>query len=128
MEYGDPEKHVVEKVSDTSSEVVPDDGIYAREELVDPAKEETLHRGLSARQIQMIAVSKMFLSRIVLRLTRGGTKLGGAVGTGLIIGSGTALVRGGPLGIFLGYSFVGMVCYMVSIRLFCIIMYLIVYW
>ncbi|KAJ3485696.1 hypothetical protein NLI96_g4786 [Meripilus lineatus] len=71
---------------------------YAREELVDPAKEETLHRGLSARQISMIA-------------------LGGAVGTGLIIGSGTALVRGGPLGIFLGYSFVGLVCYMVMVAL-----------
>ncbi|KZV72902.1 dicarbixylic amino acid permease [Peniophora sp. CONT] len=55
---------------------------------------ETLHRGLQARQISMIA-------------------LGGAVGTGLIIGSGTALVRGGPLGIFLGYSFVGVVCYLV---------------
>lgn len=36
---------------------------------------------------------------------------------GLIIGSGTALVRGGPLGIFLGYSFVGLVCYMVMVAL-----------
>jgi len=35
----------------------------------------------------------------------------------LIIGSGTALVRGGPLGLFLGYSFVGAVCYMVMIAL-----------
>lgn len=35
--------------------------------------------------------------------------LGGAVGTGLIIGSGTALRRGGPLGMLLGYSFVGFV-------------------
>ncbi len=31
-------------------------------------------------------------------LLAGGVPLGGAVGTGLIIGSGTALVRGGPLG------------------------------
>ncbi|KAI0316684.1 dicarbixylic amino acid permease [Amylostereum chailletii] len=61
-------------------------------------QEETLQRGLKARQISMIA-------------------LGGAVGTGLIIGSGTALVRGGPLGIVLGYSFVGMVCYMVLVAL-----------
>lgn len=53
----DPEKHVTEKGSETSSEVLQDDGIYARAELVDPDKEETLHRGLSARQIQMIAVS-----------------------------------------------------------------------
>ncbi len=43
-------------------------------------------------------------------------QLGGAVGTGLIIGSGTALVRGGPLGLLLGYTFVGMVCYMVGLR------------
>ncbi|CAE7096409.1 unnamed protein product [Rhizoctonia solani] len=55
---------------------------------VDEDKELTLHRGLKARQISMIA-------------------LGGAVGTGLIIGSGTALRRGGPLGLLLGYSFVG---------------------
>ncbi|VDC06533.1 unnamed protein product [Peniophora sp. CBMAI 1063] len=55
---------------------------------------KTLHRGLQARQISMIA-------------------LGGAIGTGLIIGSGTALVQGGPLGILLGYSFVGFVCYLV---------------
>jgi len=39
------------------------------------------------------------------------------VGTGLIIGSGTALVRGGPLGILLGYSFVGLVCYLVMVAL-----------
>ncbi|KAJ3554884.1 hypothetical protein NM688_g2879 [Phlebia brevispora] len=64
-------------------------GKYAQEELFDPEK-DTLHRGLSARQISMIA-------------------LGGAIGTGLIIGSGTALVRGGPLGLFLGYTFVGLV-------------------
>lgn len=35
--------------------------------------------------------------------------LGGAIGTGLIIGSGTALQRGGPLGLFLGYAYVGYV-------------------
>ena len=45
-----------ERVSETSSDV-GQDGIYAREELMDPSKEETLHRGLSARQISMIAVS-----------------------------------------------------------------------
>ncbi|PVG02275.1 putative DIP5-glutamate and aspartate permease [Serendipita vermifera] len=61
-------------------------------------EEETLHRGLKARQISMIA-------------------LGGAVGTGLIIGSGTALRRGGPLGILIGYSFVGFVCYCAMISL-----------
>ncbi|KAF8522315.1 putative DIP5-glutamate and aspartate permease [Hysterangium stoloniferum] len=62
------------------------------------SEEHTLHRGLEARQISMIA-------------------LGGAVGTGLIIGSGTALQRGGPLGLFLGYSYVGFTCYLVMVSL-----------
>lgn len=66
--------------------------------LHDPKDEDTLHRGLKARQISMIA-------------------LGGAVGTGLIIGSGTALRRGGPLGLLLGYSYVGFVCYLVMVSL-----------
>ncbi|KAG8841163.1 hypothetical protein FRB91_005283, partial [Serendipita sp. 411] len=60
--------------------------------------EETLHRALKARQISMIA-------------------LGGAVGTGLIIGSGTALRQGGPAGILIGYSFVGLICYCAMISL-----------
>jgi amino acid transporter len=71
---------------------------YYEGDLADPPKEESLHRGLKARQISMIA-------------------LGGAVGTGLIIGSGTALQRGGPLGLLLGYSFVGFVCYLVMVAL-----------
>ncbi|KIK59862.1 hypothetical protein GYMLUDRAFT_44336 [Collybiopsis luxurians FD-317 M1] len=60
--------------------------------------EHTLHRGLKARQISMIA-------------------LGGAVGTGLIIGSGTALQRGGPLGLLLGYSVMGLTCWCVMVGL-----------
>ncbi|KAF8894571.1 dicarbixylic amino acid permease [Infundibulicybe gibba] len=71
---------------------------FIDEALNEPENEESLHRGLKARQISMIA-------------------LGGAVGTGLIIGSGTALTRGGPLGILLGYSFVGFVCYLVMVAL-----------
>ncbi|KAH7916038.1 dicarbixylic amino acid permease [Hygrophoropsis aurantiaca] len=53
----------------------------------------TLHRGLKARQISMIA-------------------LGGTIGTGLIMGSGTALVRGGPLGLCLGFAFIGLICFL----------------
>ncbi|KAF8654054.1 hypothetical protein AX16_003589 [Volvariella volvacea WC 439] len=71
---------------------------YYDEVLHEPPADKTLHRGLKARQISMIA-------------------LGGAVGTGLIIGSGTALRRGGPLGLLLGYSFVGFVCYLVMVSL-----------
>ncbi|KAK7467124.1 amino acid transporter [Stygiomarasmius scandens] len=68
------------------------------EQYEEPPPEESLHRGLKARQISMIA-------------------LGGAVGTGLVVGSGTALQRGGPLGLFLGYGFVGGVCYLVMVAL-----------
>ncbi|KAJ7905440.1 dicarbixylic amino acid permease [Mycena olivaceomarginata] len=69
------------------------------EELNEPtAENNSLHRGLKPRQISMIA-------------------LGGAVGTGLIIGSGTALTRGGPLGLLVGYGFVGFVCYLVMVGL-----------
>ncbi|EGO01263.1 hypothetical protein SERLA73DRAFT_105899 [Serpula lacrymans var. lacrymans S7.3] len=66
--------------------------------LVDTSQEHSLHRGLKARQISMIT-------------------LGGSLGTGLIIGSGTALTRGGPLGLFVGYSFMGLICYLVMISL-----------
>ncbi|KAF9464654.1 dicarbixylic amino acid permease [Collybia nuda] len=84
------------KVQDKSTSDITHE--YYDETLHDPRKEESLHRGLKARQISMIA-------------------LGGAVGTGLIIGSGTALRRGGPLGLLLGYSFVGFICYLVMVAL-----------
>ncbi|KAH7883097.1 dicarboxylic amino acid permease [Phlebopus sp. FC_14] len=66
--------------------------------LVDPDEHLSLHRGLKARHVSMIT-------------------LGGSLGTGLIIGSGTALVRGGPLGLWFGYSFMGFICYLVMIAL-----------
>ncbi|KAF8163259.1 dicarboxylic amino acid permease [Crassisporium funariophilum] len=92
MEYN--EKHVDQEKSTSPTE----SPAYYDKELEEPPEEESLHRGLKARQISMIA-------------------LGGAVGTGLIIGSGTALRRGGPLGLLLGYGFVGFVCYLVMISL-----------
>ncbi|KAG8899377.1 hypothetical protein FRB99_006759 [Tulasnella sp. 403] len=88
----DPEKIKTGSGSDLGPAKVHDDD----PDLLEP--QETLHRGLKARQISMIA-------------------LGGAVGTGLIIGSGTALRRGGPLGMLIGYSFVGFVCYLVMCSL-----------
>ncbi|QKX64118.1 uncharacterized protein TRUGW13939_11291 [Talaromyces rugulosus] len=53
-----------------------------------------LHRALKARHITMIAI-------------------GGAIGTGLIIGTGSALQKAGPASILISYSMVGMVVYMV---------------
>ncbi|KAF7520451.1 hypothetical protein G7054_g12751 [Neopestalotiopsis clavispora] len=47
-----------------------------------------VRQGLKQRHIQMIS-------------------LAGAIGTGLFLGSGSALAKGGPLGAFLGYTFTG---------------------
>lgn len=57
-----------------------------------------LHRGLKARQVTMIAI-------------------GGAIGTGLIIGTGAALAKAGPLSILISYSIVGFIVYMVMCAL-----------
>jgi yeast amino acid transporter len=57
-----------------------------------------LHRGLKARQISMIAI-------------------GGAIGTGLIIGTGSALAKAGPASIFIAYSVVGIIVYLVMCAL-----------
>lgn len=60
--------------------------------------ETGLHRGLRSRQITMIAI-------------------GGAIGTGLIIGTGSALAKAGPLSILISYSIVGFIVYMVMCAL-----------
>ncbi|KZP01294.1 hypothetical protein CALVIDRAFT_543877 [Calocera viscosa TUFC12733] len=62
---------------------VPDD-----EDIVEFEEKKDLKRGLKQRHIQMIA-------------------LAGTIGTGLFLGSGSAIVNGGPAGAFMGYLFVG---------------------
>ncbi|KAJ9304038.1 hypothetical protein DTO217A2_6490 [Paecilomyces variotii] len=57
-----------------------------------------LHRGLKARHITMIAI-------------------GGAIGTGLIINTGSALAKAGPASILISYSIVGFVVYLVMCAL-----------
>ena len=67
--------------------------------LSDPTDaQHSLHRGLSARQVSMIAI-------------------GGALGTGLIIGTGEALANAGPASILISYTIVGMVVYVVMAAL-----------
>ena len=39
--------------------------------------------------------------------------IGGVIGTGLFLGTATALHNGGPLGLLLGYMTMGSVCYAV---------------
>ena len=41
----------------------------------------------------------------------------GVIGTGLFLGTGGALANGGPLGLLLGYTVVGIICYCVMISL-----------
>ncbi|RDL37814.1 putative Dicarboxylic amino acid permease [Venustampulla echinocandica] len=57
-----------------------------------------LRRGLQSRQITMIAI-------------------GGAIGTGLIIGTGKSLAQAGPAPLFIGYTLVGFLCFLVMAAL-----------
>ncbi|KAI1090841.1 putative amino acid permease [Rostrohypoxylon terebratum] len=65
---------------------------------LETSAETSLHRGLKARHITMIAI-------------------GGAIGTGLIIGTGKALAQAGPGSIFISYSIVGFVVFLVMAAL-----------
>ncbi|KAI1268400.1 dicarboxylic amino acid permease [Xylariaceae sp. FL1019] len=61
---------------------------------LETSAETSLHRGLKARHISMIAI-------------------GGAIGTGLLIGTGSALAHGGPASILISYSVIGFVVFLV---------------
>ncbi|KAI0412291.1 amino acid permease [Xylaria grammica] len=61
---------------------------------IETSAETSLHRGLKARHISMIAI-------------------GGAIGTGLIIGTGKALAKAGPGAILISYSVIGFVVFLV---------------
>ena len=61
---------------------------------IETSEDTSLHRGLKARHITMIAI-------------------GGAIGTGLIIGTGKALAQAGPGSVFISYSIIGFVVYLV---------------
>ncbi|GES66248.1 dicarboxylic amino acid permease [Aspergillus terreus] len=70
------------------------DASAAEEGTLSNAEHIELHRGLQARHITMIAI-------------------GGAIGTGLIIGTGNALAKAGPAAILISYSFIGFIVYLV---------------
>ncbi|KAJ7078830.1 amino acid permease/ SLC12A domain-containing protein [Mycena belliarum] len=57
-----------------------------------------LHRGLSARQVQMIAIA-------------------GTIGTGLFLGTGKSLAQGGPASMLICYGIVGFVVYVTLLLL-----------
>jgi amino acid transporter len=60
--------------------------------------EEETKRSLKPRQISMIAI-------------------GGAIGTGLVIGSGSSLANSGPASVFIAYVIMGLVCFSVLLSL-----------
>ena len=88
--HGDVEKHP----GGTSAETDP----YVDIRGLETSESTSLHRGLKARHISMIAI-------------------GGALGTGLIIGTGAALADAGPGSLFISYAFIGTVVYMVMTAL-----------
>jgi len=57
-----------------------------------------LHRGLSARQVSMIAIA-------------------GTIGTGLFLGTGRSLAQGGPASMLICYGIVGMIVYVTLLLL-----------
>ncbi|PSN59970.1 hypothetical protein BS50DRAFT_604880 [Corynespora cassiicola Philippines] len=89
---GDVERYGGKTEYDVSAEkdmpVVDGDGV------VQHGDHQHLHRGLKSRHITMIAI-------------------GGAIGTGLIIGTGKALAQSGPGSILISYTAVGLLVYVV---------------
>ncbi|KAL0956241.1 hypothetical protein HGRIS_002395 [Hohenbuehelia grisea] len=63
-----------------------------------PATKSGLHRGLSARQVQMIAIA-------------------GTIGTGLFLGTGRSLAQGGPASMLICYGIVGFIVYVTLLLL-----------
>ncbi|KAL4791174.1 amino acid permease/ SLC12A domain-containing protein [Aspergillus venezuelensis] len=82
--------------------VAPSNPVYdvstAEKGVMEVPAENELHRALKARHITMIAI-------------------GGAIGTGLIIGTGSALERAGPGAILISYAFMGFIVYLVMCAL-----------
>ncbi|KAG9311192.1 amino acid permease [Chiua virens] len=63
-----------------------------------PQTHTTLHRKLQNRHVAMISI-------------------GGVIGTGLFLGTASSLMNGGPIGLLLGYLFVGTICFAVMLSL-----------
>ncbi|EME45562.1 hypothetical protein DOTSEDRAFT_128651 [Dothistroma septosporum NZE10] len=64
----------------------------------DASTNPTLARKLSARQVQMIAI-------------------GGTIGTGLFLGTGTSLAKGGPASMMIAYAIVGAIVFVTMLSL-----------
>jgi amino acid transporter len=90
-----------------------------RSELPDTAILTPLQRRLKGRHVAMIR--RVIIFNTYMCLTTFDISIGGVIGTGLFLGTATALMEGGPVGLLLGYAFMGTMCYcvMVSSTLAC---------
>lgn len=68
--------------------------VHSQKDVNETGEAQELHRALTPAQVSMIAI-------------------GGSIGTGLIIGSGTALGQGGPASLLIGYIVMGWCCWVV---------------
>ncbi|KAH9968928.1 amino acid permease [Russula dissimulans] len=80
----------------TASDIVTEKAVF--DESGDGPQHQALQRQLKNRHVAMISI-------------------GGVIGTGLFLSSANALRHGGPVGLLLGYCFVGTVCYSVMMCL-----------
>lgn len=83
---------------DYTQQVTPADAVPSSD-VEDVEVKSGLKRNLKSRHMAMIS-------------------LGGVIGTGLFLGTGSALANGGPLGLFLGYATMGSICYCVMVGSF----------
>ncbi|KAF2834073.1 amino acid permease [Patellaria atrata CBS 101060] len=83
----DPNAHTTPKGA-----VGADGKVFDVETAAAATAESPLARKLKGRHLQMIAI-------------------GGSIGTGLFVGSGTALARGGPASLLIGYGIIGIMLY-----------------
>ena len=97
---GYPSKNSPPPKTEYNPQAYPAEGGYPPQEIhgIEFSEETRLTRGLKARHITMIAI-------------------GGAIGTGLIIGTGVALARAGPASILISYTIVGFVVWIVMCAL-----------
>ncbi|KAI9567922.1 amino acid permease [Boletus coccyginus] len=75
-----------------------DQGSREQKFVEEPEVHTALHRKLKNRHVTMISI-------------------GGVIGTGLFVGTAAPLMDGGPLGILLGYLFMGTICFATMVSL-----------
>ncbi|KAI0769430.1 amino acid permease [Trametes elegans] len=76
-----------------------------------PAVNTALKRQMKNRHIAMIRYLKFDLAVFVIQADIFPSSIGGVIGTGLFLGTATALQKGGPIGMLLAYMTVGSLCY-----------------